>query len=151
MATNAVGTSKHEDLISALVNTYRELNVHVRQLPESRVAADTGNGSVREIIKRMRYDEMRFAQALKQRVTGVVMGDPDDDERLAPDALDDTPTVEIISQFGTARETTLSLLEDLTEDAWRATTEDGESILQHIQALVQSDHTQLERIRALLT
>lgn len=150
MATEAVGATSHNDLISALVNTYRELNVHVRQLPESTVTADSGSGSVREIVRRMRYDEMRFAQALKQRVTGVVAGDPDDDERLRPDAVDDDTTAELISQFGTARETTLSLLSDLEDEDWRSQTDDGESILQHVQDLVQSDRTQLERIKSML-
>lgn len=151
METEAIRTSKHNDLISALVNTYRELNVHIRQLPEQAVTRPSGDGSVRDIVKRMRYDEMRFAQALKQRVTGVVIGDPDSDDRLAPGAVDDDTTAEIISQFGTARETTLSLLGNLTDEEWNRTTDDGQSILQHVQALVQSDHGQLEKIRALLT
>jgi len=151
MEAEATQAPSHSDLISALVNTYRELNVHVRQIPESTLTTDKGQGSVRDIVKRMRYDEMRFAQALKQRVTGVVIGDPDDDERLAPDAVDEDTTAEIISQFGTARETTLSLLGNLGDAEWSEKTDDGASILQHTQELVQSDHGQLERIKTLLT
>lgn len=151
MATNAMGTARHEDLVSALVNTYRELNVHVRPLPESTLTAPRGEGSVRDLVARMRRDEMRFSQALKQRVTGVVIGDPDDDERLAAEAIKDASTAQLISQFGTARETTLSLLESLTTEDWNRATDDGKSILQHVQELTQSDHAQLERIKSMLT
>lgn len=151
MVARAVQTTAHNDLISALVNTYRELNVHVRQLPENTVTTDRGDGSVRDIVRRMRYDEMRFAQALKQRVTGVVVGEPEGDERLAPDAVDEDTTAQLISQFGTARETTLSLLGNLSDEEWNEKADDGQSILQHAQALAESDRTQLERIRSLLT
>lgn len=151
MAVEATRTGPYHDLISALVNTYRELNVHVRQLPESAVTDDKGQGSVRDIVTRMRYDEMHFSQALKQRLTGVVIGDPDQDDRIAAEAVEDASTPEIISQFGTARETTLSLLGNLTDEEWNQTTNDGDTILQHVQALVESDRAQLERIKAMLT
>jgi hypothetical protein len=57
----------------------------------------------------------------------------------------------LISQFGTARETTLNLLKNLTDEDWTKQTDDGKSIQDHVQDLVASDRNQLERIKQLLT
>lgn len=149
-ADTVVASTRHNDLISALVNTYRELNVHVRQVQESRLTSGGHENSVRGIIARMRTDEMKFAQALKQRVTGVVIGGLEGDERLIVGERDDDTTTMLISQFGTARETTLSLLKDIPENEWTKRTEDGETILQHVEDLAKSDQTQLQRIKQLL-
>lgn len=143
-------TTRQDALISAMVNTYRELNFHFRRLPEGKLTTPVGGESARDIIRRMRYDEMRFAQALKQRVTGVVIGEPEDDERLAPDAVAEDSSAMLISQFGTARETSLSLLKDLSDEDWTRKTDDGEMIIEHVQDLVDSDQTQIERIKQIL-
>lgn len=137
----------HARLIDQLVSTYRELNTHVRQLPEERLTAGGEQGSVRSIITRMRHDEMMFAQALKERVTGVVHPHLDGEAPvIGTESAHDT-TAMLISQFGTARATTLNLLKDLTDNDWTATTDDGMSILQHVEELVRSDQNQLQRIK----
>lgn len=137
-------------LISELVNTYRELNMHVRQLPEDRLTAG-GESSVRAIVSRMRRDEMLFAQALKERITGVVTGAPGgEDGPVLGGETDHDSTAMIISQFGTARATTLNLLKDLTDSDWTAQTDDGKSILDHVRELASSDQTQLQRIKTVL-
>jgi hypothetical protein len=138
-------------LIDQLVDTYRELNTHVRRLPEERLTAGGEEGSVRSVIARMRIDEMRFAQALKERITGVVHADlADKDPVIGTEHRNDT-TVMLISQFGTARETTLNLLKNLTDEDWTKQTDDGKSIQDHVQDLVASDRNQLQRIKQLLT
>ena len=145
-----VASTRHEDLISILVNTYRELNTHVRPIAEDKLTSGGMENSVRGIIARMRTDEMKFAQALKQRVTGVVMTGPDgQDPVIVGESAHDT-TKMLISQFGTGRETTLSLLKDLTDDDWLKSTDDGSSILSHVQDLARNDETQLQRIKQLL-
>jgi predicted NAD/FAD-binding protein len=149
-ADTAIASTRHDDLISILVNTYRELNTHVRQVPEDRLIAGGEQSSVRGIIARMRTDEMRFAQALKQRVTGVVIGGPEGQDPVIVGASPDDTTAMLISQFGTARETTLSLLKDLTDDDWTKPIDDGSTILGHVQELTRSDQTQLQRIKQLL-
>jgi hypothetical protein len=147
---STAGLGDRTSLVSELVNTYRELNMHVRQLPEDRLSAG-GEQSVRAIVSRMRRDEMLFAQALKERVTGVVLGKAggEDGPVLGSESEDDT-TAMIISQFGTARATTLNLVKDLTDDDWNAVTDDGKSILDHVRDLVASDQTQLQRIKTTL-
>lgn len=148
----AAAQGDHTPLISELVNTYRELNMHVRQLPEDRLTAG-GDNSVHAIVSRMRRDEMLFAQALKERVTGVVIGTAANDGEETPvlggESADDTTSM-IISQFGTARATTLTLLKDLTDGDWNAATDDGKSILDHVRELVSSDQNQLQRIKTAL-
>lgn len=138
-------------LIDQLVDTYRELNNHVRPLPEERLNAGGEDGSVRSVISRMRIDEMRFAQALKERITGVIHADlADKDPVLGTEHRNDT-TIMLISQFGTARETTLNLLKNLTDEDWTKRTDDGKSIRDHVEDLVASDRNQLQRIKQLLT
>ena len=149
-ADTVVASTRHDDLIGILVNTYRELNIHVRPIAEARLAAGGPEHSVRSTIARMRIDEFRFAQALKQRVTGVVIGGLEGDERLIVGARPSDTAAMLISQFGTARETTLSLLKDLSDDDWTRQSEDG-TLLEHVQELAKSDQAQLQRIKQLLT
>ena len=141
-----------DQLIDALVATYRELNTRVRPLGEDRLSAASGNGeSVRSIVDRMRIDELRFAQALKERITGVPLSRSDDEEApvIGTETPDD-PTVVLISQFGTARATTLTMLKGLSDEEWAATLDDGKSIHDHVTELVDSDRRHLQRINQLL-
>jgi len=149
MTDTQIASTKHEGLISKLIATYRELNLSVRQLPEDRLTSGGPDGSIRSIIARMRLDEMLFAQALKQQVTGVVVGALNDEELEALRQSDDSTTM-LISQFGSARETTLSLLRGLSEEEWTASTAEGKSILQHIEELIRSDEQQMQRLKQLI-
>lgn len=143
-ATKGVLTpSGLDQTITTLIQTYRELNTKYRQIDEEKLVAS----GIRDIIVRMRGDELRFAQALKERVTGIpTMIGNQPDARLKDQEANDDPTVMIISQFGNARATTLSLLQDVGEGQWTATLDDGSTLLQHIQLLAQSDLNQLKRI-----
>lgn len=147
---DTLATKKHEDVVSALINTYRELNMSVRRAPADKIETGGGEGSIHSIMVRMRLDEMNFAQALKQRVTGVVISASEDDERLNPKAHADHSTMMLISQFGSARETTLSLLRDMPDETWEAKIDDGSTILDHIQELIKNDQAQMQRIKQLL-
>jgi len=141
------------ELIDGLIATYRELNMRVRQLPEERMQQRAGDsGSIRDIVRRLRDDELRFSQALKERITGVPMPDifGDDSPVLGTENPNDT-TANLIAQFGTARESTLSLLQSLSEDDWTSASEGAKSIQQRIQELVANDRQQLQRINGLIT
>lgn len=154
MHTKTVSTANneaHSRLIDALVTTYRELNLTVRTVDESSLMAKGPDDSIRDVIAGMRKDEILFAQALKERVSGVPSpateagGDPVTGLESEKD-----PTVLLISQFGTARETTLSMVKGLDEGGWTKAQDDGQTILDHIQELVANDSRQLERIRHML-
>lgn len=123
-------------LISSLVETYKDLNIKYRSADDS--------GEAREIVVRMRDDEVAFSQALKDHLTGL--GTDDGQKNEVVDGADGT-LAHIISQFGTARATTLNLLKNISNDAaWDAKTEDGKSIREHVQDLVQSDSNQLQKL-----
>lgn len=152
MSTDIQATPQQGDqpkLISELVNTYRELNTHARPLDESKLTAG-GDKSARAIISRMRMDEMLFAQALKEQITGVVTSTPEGDDPVIGTEQEDDTTRMLISQFGTARATTLTLLKDLTAQDWNAKAGDGRSILDHVRDLTESDRTQLARLKQAL-
>ena len=146
-------------LIDGLISTYRELNTKVRSLPEERLrlkgqaggAAGAG-ASVRDTVTRLRDSELRFSQALKERITGVPMPDMfGDDEGLVvgTEGANDS-TASILSQFGTARESTLAMLRSLADADWDQAIEQGKPIRTRVQELVENDRRNLERIVGLL-
>ncbi|MGH2617616.1 MAG: hypothetical protein ACRDJC_20475, partial [Thermomicrobiales bacterium] len=119
MSEQHVNGQQH--LFDGLIATYRELNMKVRSLPEDRLTIGRSGETVRDVIIDMRDDELRFSQALKDRLTGADMIDVFKDEEgaamLEIPSPDDT-TIEVISQFGTARESTLAMLQSMAPEAW---------------------------------
>lgn len=142
--------STRRQITDQLIATYRELNMSVRPLDEATLAGN-GSESVRSMITRMRDDELRFAQALKERLTGVPMPDMfgDDAPVIGTESENDSTTI-IISHFGTARATTLSMLRGVDDNDWTASIEGGKSIQERARELAANDTRHLERIRSLL-
>jgi len=129
-----------KNLIDSLVDTYRQLNINFRGANDSAEA--------RSVVARMRDDEIAFSQALKDHITGI--GTADGEENEVVDGADRT-LAQIISQFGTARATTLNLLKGLSDEtAWSAQTSDGRSVREHVQDLVESDRNQLQKLGSLI-
>jgi hypothetical protein len=139
--------TERASIIDALVNTYRELNTRYRPLGDDLLRSS----GARDVIERMRMDEMLFAQALKERVTGVgtVPIEGETDPVIGTESPDDS-TVMVISQFGNARATTLTLLKEVQEGDWSKPTDDGQSILDHARDLAESDRHQLDKLARLL-
>lgn len=142
--------STRRQIIDQLIATYRELNMRVRPLDEATLTR-SGDDSVRSIVERMRNDELKFAQALKERLTGVPMPDMfgDDTPIIGTETENDTTAI-IISHFGTARATTLSMLQEVDENDWTTPVEGGRSIEERVRELAANDTQQLERIRSQL-
>ena len=142
-----------QDLIDGLITTYRVLNTKVRPVPEERLRAKDGDGpSVRDVVVRLRDNELRFSQALKERLTGVPMPEmfgEDEAPILGTENVDD-PTPVILSQFGTARESTLAMLRGMAPTDWDQTLEGGEPIAVRIGQLLEHDRRQVARINGLL-
>jgi hypothetical protein len=127
--------------------------MRVRQLPEQQMQQRTGDAaSVRDIVRRLRDDELRFSQALKERITGVPMPDilGGDSPVLGTENPNDS-TATMIAQFGTARESTLSLLQSIGDDEWDNAIDGSKTIRMRIQELVANDRQQLQRINGLIT
>lgn len=123
-------------LIDNLVDTYRELNVKYRN--------HDGNDEANAIVARMREDEIAFAQALKDHLTGV--GTADGEEKEVVDGSERT-LAQIISQFGSVRATTLNQLKGITDpNQWDIKDESGTSIRERVQQLHQSDVNQLAKL-----
>lgn len=142
------GMSDRARVIDQLVNTYRELNTRYRPLGDETLSTS----GAADIIERMRHDEMYFAQALKERVTGVgKAGTAHDEPEPVVGAMtaDDSPIM-VISQFGNARATTLTLLKQLDEGDWTRSAEDGKTILDHARDLAESDRNQLGKLERAL-
>ena len=142
-----------QELFTGLIATYRELNLKVRPLPEERMRLGRAGDTVRDVIIDLRDDELRFSQALKDRLTGAAMADVFADEegvsKLEIPSPDDT-TVEVISQFGTARESTLAMLQGLPPEAWEDSSLGPLTIRQAADLLLQNDAEHLEQIVRLL-
>jgi hypothetical protein len=141
-----------QNLIGGLIDTYRTLNSQVRTLPEQQLRANSGGATVRDVMRRVRDDELRFSQALKERITGVPMPEifsANELPTLGTETDEDT-TAMLIAQFGTARESTLAMLRDLPDSDWDSLVSDGKSVRARVTELLSNDRRQLERISGLI-
>ena len=142
-----------QHLFNGLIATYRELNLKVRPVPEDRLTIGRSGQTVRDVIIDLRDDELRFSQALKDRLTGSVMIDVFEDEAAVAKAeipsADDT-TAEAISQFGTARESTLAMLQGMAPEVWEDGTQGQLTIRAATDALLTNDREHMEKIVSLL-
>jgi hypothetical protein len=142
-----------QDLFTGLIATYRELNLKVRPLPEERLRLGGGRQTVRQVILDLRDDELLFSQALKDRLTtgtmADVFADAEGTEKPEIPSPDDT-TAEVLSQFGTARESTLAMLQGLPPETWEDPGQGGPTIRQATDKLLRNDGIQLEKIVRLL-
>lgn len=139
-----------QDIFNGLIATYRELNTKVRPLPEERLTLGRSGDSVRDVVLEMRDQELFFSQALKDRLTGSAgaMRDSAKAGGVEIPSPDDT-TVEVISQFGIARESTLAMLRGMPPESWDDPAQ-GETIRAATEELLQNDGRHLEKIVRLL-
>ena len=140
-------------IIQQLIATYRDLNNRVRTLSEDRLRLrKDGKSSVRDVLVLMRDDELTFAQALKERLTGVPIPEIFENEKpVIGNEMENESTQTVISQFGTARATTLTLLRGLNEQQWNEHIEgSAHTVLGRVQELVASDAEKMEQINDLL-
>jgi hypothetical protein len=140
-----------QELIDGLVATYRTLNLQVRSQPEDKLRAATATGgTVRDALRRLRDDELKFSQALKVRVTtGQPMPEVAEGEiAIIGTESDDDTTAALIAQFGTARESTLAMLRGLAEPEWDSTEAGPRTIRLIIRDLVANDQRRLQTITA---
>lgn len=142
-----------QELFNGLIGTYRELNLKVRPLPEERLSLGRARNTVRHVILEMRDDELRFSQALKDRLGGGTMVDVFSGKNQGLDleipSPDDT-TAEVLSQFGTARESTLAMLRGMAPESWDDAAAGPLTIRAASDALLASDGAHLEKIVRLL-
>src|SRR3954463_12289986 len=142
-----------QELFNGLIATYRELNLKVRPLPEERLTLGRSGNTVRDVALQMRDEELRFSQALKDRLSGVglsgAFGEKGETMLSEIPSPDDT-TVEVISQFGTARESTLAMLRGMSPEAWDDPSQGPFTIREAAGGLLASDADHLKKIVTLL-
>jgi hypothetical protein len=137
--------------IDQLIGTYRELNLRVRPLPEARLSADHGGESIRQVVSAMRDHELTFSQWLKERTADFPRTSDEAPPPITGLETEADSTAMLISQFGTARGTTLSTLKALPPEAWRTQRSDGTDLEDAVRDLVARDKDAIERILSMLT
>lgn len=142
----------HEDLINRMIAAYRDLNLLIRPLPDDAMTRRAGGeASVRDTVERLRDNELRFTQATKDILTGQRVPDEYDDATptLGMEHEGDPARV-LLSQFGTARESTLAMLREMSEQQWAATDGKGRTMLVRVEALVENDRKVLAHVQSLM-
>lgn len=146
-----ISGTEQDGVLSSLIATYRELNLKVRSVPESQFGEASSGTSIKDLLRHLGSDELSFAQSLKSRLSGVPIEVIEGkDAPLTGNETADESIPMLISEFGTARATTLSLLKELSHDAWNQQLDDGESLLQHVQAIVARDTEVLDQISSMM-
>ncbi len=142
----------HDDLINRMIATYRDLNLMVRPLSDEVVNQRTGGQpSVRDHLQQLRDTELRFTQTTKEMLTGQTI--PDDLEESAPTLgmeHDYDSARVLLSQFGTARESLLAMLREMTDEQWQLTSSGGRTMRDRIDRLIANDAKVTETVRGLL-
>jgi len=151
-ASTGLAGSEHDKIIDSLIATYRELNLKVRPVPESQLASgSTGSSSVKSLLQRLRDEELTFAQSLKVQLSGVASGEVGGESAPVIGLETEENSVPmLISQFGTARATTLSLLKGLPPEDWDQSFSDGKSLLEHVRGIVTRDTRALDQISSVM-
>lgn len=142
-----------QDVMNDLIATYRDLNKRIRSVPEDRLTIKGGDGgSVHQVITQLRNSEMHFSQALKEAVSGVPIPEAlthGETPVIGTESASDTTAI-ILSQFGTARESTLAMLRTITAEDWDHTIDGKSSIRTRLKEHVSRDKRSMEQIVGLL-
>lgn len=145
-----------QNLIDQLIATYRELNLTLRPMSDEELRRPMASGrSIRDVVAELRDSELRFSQALKDRQAGTPMP-PFEEIISSGEALvvgsegQDDSTEVLLSQFGTAREATLTMVRFVsTDEVGSIQMEDPsvrQEIVDRITQLVMHDHRLLAEI-----
>lgn len=139
--------SNWDDARSKLIETYKTLNTSVRPRGEAVMEREHGGESIKSVLRQMKQHELLFAQALTHGLTGETLGDEDTDEPpvIGNEVANETGTI-LISQFGSARATTLNTLMGAEDGAWNRPMDGNKSMFDLVSELVESDRVHMEKI-----
>jgi hypothetical protein len=137
------------ELIDKLIATYRILNHDIRPLPEAQLRE--GNPAPRRLIQQLRDQELRFSQDMKARISGQPVSFEQTQElAVLGTETDNDSTQALIAQFGTARESTLSLLRGLADEQWDDAGSHDRTIRTEVSGLVERDQAMLNQLGSLV-
>ena len=138
-----------QEIINEMIEIYRDLNMRLRGADLASIKdqkADNGE-TLEQIMNRMRNREYNASQAIKLMSMGLDASEIS--ESAQAEVLDEliatgiTPTI-MLSQFGTAREATLSLVRQATEetiDQEIGSPRGKMSIREYCRALINDDRS----------
>ena len=134
----------------ALVETYRILNMEFRGKDEEALAATRNGTSAKDIIRGMRDDELLFAKNLNESLTGEAMGasTSEEDKPLIGNEVAEETSLVLISQFGSARATTLNTMQSSEEEDWSRPIVDNKTMLELAKELAEQDRANIEQLRS---
>ena len=147
-----------QEILNEMIEIYRELNMKLRGVDLVAIQdqkADDGE-SLNEIMNRMRNREYNASQAIKLMSMGQDASEID--ESAQAEVLDElvatgvTPII-MLSQYGTAREATLSLLrqaEDETIDEELGSPRGKISIRQYSRELINDDRADQKKLEQIV-
>ncbi|HET7034930.1 MAG TPA: hypothetical protein VFI42_04545 [Thermomicrobiaceae bacterium] len=143
-----------QTIIDELIASYRELNHRVRgrDFGPPRSDADLANDttSVMGILFQMRNRELRASQSVKNLLSGGESLGSDETPVDPSEATGAPHTVSILlSQFGTAREATLSQVRDRSDEEWAKvyeTPRGSMSLGDYLKTLVDRDRDRMQEI-----
>lgn len=146
-----------QDVIDGLIDGYRDLNLSIRHayqdVPNDHSA--TAAKPVLNILRQMRDRELRASQAIRAMLLGneVAADDEAAEVSIGHYDLNEVSPIVLTSQFGTAREATLAMVRELSDEAWNTqfVTPRGEMTLRaYLQTLVERDRQRINEINVLL-
>lgn len=136
-----------QEIINEMIAVYRDLNLRLRGADLDAIKdkkADNGD-TLETILRRMRNREYNSSQAIKLMSMGE---DSSDIEEQNPAVVLDelvitgvTPII-LLSQYGTAREATLSLVRGMGDEAWDteySTPRGNMTLREYMRALINDD------------
>jgi len=139
-----------EDTRLKLIDTYKWMNTELRPRGEEVLAADHGGESVKSVLRQMKDNERLFAKALTQSLAADGLGDDTDEPPvIGNEAANETGAI-LISQFGSARATTLNTMQAADDEAWDRPLDGSKKMLDLANDLVESDRVHLEKIRRMI-
>lgn len=142
----------HEELVNRMIATYRDLNLLIRPIPDDVLNRRTsGDASIRDLMQGLRDGELRFTQSTKELLTGqTIPEDLQDEAPIIGLEHEGDPSRVLLSQFGTARESLLAMLREMSEEQWSATGPGGRTMVARIDQLLENDQKVLARVQSLV-
>lgn len=142
----------HSDKISDLVQTVRLLNWEVRPKITSVSARELEGSALHNALTGIRNNEIRTSQLIR----GMSLSETGQKTEDVGQVLEhvDASTIgsrQLLSEFGTARESILSILRNLSDEEWseeQETYEGNWSYDQIVDELIESDRKYLDQIRS---
>ena len=140
-----------DDTRLQLIDTYKTLNTELRPKGDAVMEREHGGESIKSVLREMKDHELQFAKSLTLGLTGDTMGDEDSDEPpvIGNEVANETGTI-LISQFGSARATTLNTILSADDETWNLQLDGNKTMLELAKELAENDRVHMEKIHRMM-